>query len=87
MKVLTEFTKAAEVSFQAIMMVRFVKEYCNDLKYLLSTDDDVIINLWEVIKTLKLYSAAGNLKKDFERTIFCCVHYHARVVRDPKNKW
>ena len=69
------------------MTVRFVNDYCNNASYVIVTDDDVLINLWEVVKTLKLYLDTDHLKEELERTIFCHVFYHPKVVRDPRHRW
>ncbi|VDD97627.1 unnamed protein product [Enterobius vermicularis] len=75
------------LTWKAIMAVRFVKEHCDNVKYILVTNDDIIMNLWEVIETLSLYSEIGKPKEELERTVFCYVIHHLKVVRNPKNKW
>lgn len=69
------------------MAVRFVYEYCDNVKYILTTNDDVLVNLWVVIKTLRLYLDTRKPQKEVERTIFCNVFHHPKVIRDPRNKW
>lgn len=69
------------------MTVRFVKEYCDNVRYIIVTDDDVLINLWEVINTLEVYSGIKQPREELERTIFCYVFYHLKAIRDPKNRW
>lgn len=69
------------------MWLRFVNEYCGNVKYIFSVDDDTIINLWEVIKDLEFYLNSGISEKEVEQTIFCYVLYHSKVNRDPKHRW
>ena len=69
------------------MTVRFVNDYCYNASYIIVTDDDVLINLWEVINTLKVYSGIEQAREELERTIFCHVFYHPKVVRDPRHRW
>lgn len=75
------------LTWKALMSLRFVKEYCNHVQYIISTDDDVLINLWEVVRMLTDYEKLTKSKESLEKTIFCYVIRHAKVVRDPKHRW
>ncbi|VDD97194.1 unnamed protein product [Enterobius vermicularis] len=75
------------LTWKGIMAVRFVNEYCHNVKYILITNDDIIMNLWKVIGTLSIYSEIGKPREELERTVFCYVVHHARVNRNPKSKW
>uniref|UniRef100_A0A0N5AMI3 Hexosyltransferase n=1 Tax=Syphacia muris TaxID=451379 RepID=A0A0N5AMI3_9BILA len=75
------------LTWKALMSLRFVKEYCNETRYVISTDDDVIINLWEVIKILQMYPNIPEEKDECNQTIFCNIIRHQKVIRNPFHKW
>lgn len=69
------------------MAIRFVNEYCDKVRYVITTNDDVVINFWEILKSVNVYLSSGKPREETERTIICKVVHHAEVVRDPKEKW
>jgi hypothetical protein len=61
------------------MWLKFVDQYCAQVKYILKVDDDVFVNIFGVISILETSQPTNS--------IMCSVSYDEPVVRDPQSKW
>lgn len=68
------------------MWLDFASKYCTNAKFILKTDDDILINMFNIrghLEYLNKYSIIN------DRTILCKLYDDRTmpVIRDPKNKW
>lgn len=73
------------LTYKAIMGLKWITAHCNHAKFILKTDDDIFVNIFNLVNHLKsMYSfRQGNLSK----MVLCLVWYRMKVIRDPKSKW
>ncbi|KAK6111121.1 Galactosyltransferase family protein [Brugia pahangi] len=74
------------LTWKALMWLRFIDEYCPNVQYIIKLDDDVVGNILEIIHFLNEHVKAVSLLKS-QKQIFCRVIYHRPVSREKKNKW
>ena len=68
------------LTFKHLMGLRWVKEFCSNAKYLLKTDDDVIINTNIILNKLQAIPSMPT-------GIYCYVHRKGQPHRNPGSKW
>ena len=68
------------MTFKHLMGLRWVKEFCSNAKYLLKTDDDVIININIILNKLQTIPSVPT-------GIYCSVYHKYPANRDRLNKW
>lgn len=72
------------LTHKAIMALKWISKHCRTAKYILKTDDDVFVNIFNLVRHVSsLY------QRNFatENTIACYVWHKVKVLRDPKKKW
>lgn len=72
------------LTFKAIMGMRWISNYCSHAKYILKADDDIFVNIFNVIEHFKSITKYEGEQKNM---IQCLVWSRMKVVRDPKSKW
>lgn len=72
------------LTFKGIMGLKWTSTYCKQAKFLLKTDDDIFVNMFNLIAHLKSMIAHRGQVKNL---LLCLVWYHMKVMRDPKSKW
>ena len=74
------------LTYKAIMGLKWVSHHCSTPKFVLKVDDDIFVNIFNVInhlQTLEKYEEGQNV----QGLLLCLVWYRMKVVRDPKSKW
>ena len=72
------------LTYKAIMGLRWTSNYCKKARLILKTDDDIFVNIFNV------YNHFWSLHKSqspFEKSVFCLVWHRMKVVRNPQSKW
>jgi hypothetical protein len=69
-----------------IMALNWISRHCNQVPYILKTDDDMLINMFSILN--HLYTLTYVYPTEAWRTsIACLVWTRMRVTRDPSSKW
>ena len=72
------------LTYKAIMGLKWISTYCMHAKFLLKSDDDIFVNMYKLIAYLKtMVKDRGIIKK----LLLCRVFYKQPVMRHPKSKW
>ena len=72
------------LTYKAIMGLKWISRYCMHAKFLLKSDDDIFVNMYKLIAYLKtMVKDRGIIKK----LLLCHVFYKQPVMRNPKSKW
>lgn len=72
------------LTLKGIMSLKWIKQYCFNVKYILKLDDDEVVNTFKLLRHLKvLYDA----RLHTTRTIFCHHNVHMPVIRQKFSKW
>ena len=72
------------LTYKAIMGLRWITNYCSQAKYVLKADDDIFVNIFNVMshfQSITKYEGPQN------SLIQCLVWSRMKVVRDPRSKW
>jgi beta-1,3-galactosyltransferase 1 len=72
------------LTYKGIMSMKWISEYCSNVKFILKADDDVVINvftIWNYLKALHRYNMHTN------GTIFCHTWKNSNIERSKKSKW
>ena len=73
------------LTYKAIMGLKWVSLHCTHARFVLKTDDDVFVNMFVVVRHLRqLESTDGRPVRDL---LQCMVWRRMKVMRDPKSKW
>lgn len=72
------------LTYKALMAFKWIKEYCPKVKYILKTDDDVMVNTYALINHLR---AMEHANITLTKTIMCHTWVNARVERNKNSKW
>ncbi|CAH1787327.1 unnamed protein product [Owenia fusiformis] len=74
------------LTLKTIMGLKWVTNFCPDARYILKCDDDIFVNVFELVRHLKVYEMQG---KDVKNLILCDIDTgdRATVIRDPSSKW
>jgi hypothetical protein len=72
------------LSLKAIMALKWVKDFCQNAKYIVKLDEDILINTFALLKFIDEIEA-----KDFknEKTILCKTLKNTKVLRNKASKW
>ena len=72
------------LTYKAILAVRWFKEYCTNVKLIIKTDDDIFLNIFQLMTLLES-------SKDVHRQVVCPIWQEGTmpILRDPKTcmKW
>ena len=68
------------LTYKAIMGLRWVSTYCKHAKFLLKTDDDVFVNIFNLVALLR------NRTEPAKKSLMC-ITMPSVVLRDKGNKW
>ncbi|VDK50061.1 unnamed protein product [Gongylonema pulchrum] len=68
------------------MWLRFVDEFCPRVPYILKMDDDVVVNLYGLMKVLQMRSKPNSTLPFQSNTIACAAWQDATIVRE-NSKW
>ncbi|KAL3982761.1 Galactosyltransferase family protein [Acanthocheilonema viteae] len=74
------------LTWKALMWLRFMDEYCPNIQYIIKLDDDVVGNILQTLHFLNVHFKTVSLLES-EKQIFCRVIYHRQVSREKKDKW
>ena len=72
------------LTFKAIMALKWITDHCSHAKFVLKTDDDIFVNMFNLISHFKSWENHG---KQVEKLLYCLVWTRMKVMRDPKSKW
>ena len=73
------FDSYRNLTYKAVMALKWVSIYCPQASYILKTDDDMIVNTFMFLKHLQFLDR-HQLKNN--KSIFCLVHTAMNVFRD-----
>lgn len=68
------------LTLKAIMWMRWITEFCPQVKFVLKPDDDMLINVFSLRRYLQKFICASN-------TILCNLWVHPGVFRNKQSKW
>lgn len=72
------------LTYKGIMGLKWTSTYCRHARFLLKTDDDIFVNMFNLVAHLQsMTSHRGRVN----RLLLCLVWYHMKVMRDTKSKW
>ena len=72
------------LTYKAIMGLKWISNNCKHARFILKTDDDIFVNIFNLVSHLRSISAH---KATVKRLLLCLVWYRMKVIRDPKSKW
>ncbi len=73
------------LTYKAIEGLKWISHNCNHAKFILKSDDDIFVNIFNLVAHLEsIYDFRGRNIKGF---LLCLVWYRMKVIRDPKSKW
>lgn len=72
------------LTYKGIMGLKWASTYCRLAKFLLKTDDDIFVNMFNLIAHLQSMATHRGRVKNL---LLCLVWYHMKVMRDPSSKW
>ncbi|XP_023241869.1 beta-1,3-galactosyltransferase 1-like [Centruroides sculpturatus] len=68
------------LTLKSVMLLKWVKNYCPNVRYILKTDDDMYINVQNLIASLKRLGTRS-------RILFGVLFRKAKPDRNPNSKW
>ena len=71
------------LTYKGIMAMKWMTEYCKNVKFILKVDDDMIINMFSLLK--HIFSLDKHVKP--KKCIMCFVFTNMPVQRDKQVKW
>ncbi|CAF1017166.1 unnamed protein product [Rotaria sordida] len=74
------------LTYKGIMALNWILRHCNQVSYILKTDDDMLINMFSVLNHLYTLTYVYPTEA-WHSTIACLVWTRMRVTRDPSSKW
>ena len=72
------------LTYKGIAALKWITNYCNNAKFILKTDDDIITDVFLLFKHVNSLNEHNMIKP---RTILCHVWSRMKVMREKKNKW
>ena len=73
------------LTYKAIMAMKWISRHCPQPTFVLKTDDDIFVNMFNLVSHLdSIMSLRGG---QVQGLLLCLVWYRMKVVRDPKSKW
>lgn len=73
------------LTYKAIMALKWVSLHCMHARFVLKTDDDVFVNMFVLVRHLRQLEATDG--RPVRGLLQCMVWRRMKVVRDPKSKW
>ena len=72
------------LTYKAIAGLKWVSTFCRHAKYVLKTDDDIVINFYVLMRYIK-----STVQPNYgaSRLILCCIWEGVAVLRDNRSKW
>ncbi|CAF1134845.1 unnamed protein product [Rotaria sp. Silwood1] len=74
------------LTYKGIMALNWISRHCNQVSYILKTDDDMLINMFSILNHLYTLTYIYPTEA-WHSTIACLVWTRMRVTRDPSSKW
>ena len=75
----------ANLSYKNIMGKLWVSEYCEQAEFVVKTDDDVYVNIYEVYNITRTYITTTLYQRN--KLLLCSVFEGAPIIRNPSSKW
>jgi beta-1,3-galactosyltransferase 1 len=72
------------LTYKGIMAMKWISEYCTNAKYILKVDDDIISNIFIVLRHLNHLTKNQLIPP---KTIMCLVWQQMKVMREKQSKW
>lgn len=72
------------LTYKAIVGLKWVSTYCSNTTFVLKTDDDVLVNIHKLVQYIRTSEEPLNGSKGF---LACYLYPHAGIQRDKKSKW
>lgn len=72
------------LTYKAVTALDWVRRRCAGADFVLKTDDDVFVDVFQFVRTLRDLSAS---KDDVHNLVYCYVHAKMGPHRNPKSKW
>jgi beta-1,3-galactosyltransferase 1 len=72
------------LTYKGIMALRLISEYCPKVKYILKLDDDILVNMYYLMKHLKALYQFG---LDRKNTILGFMYENTKIIRRVESKW
>ena len=73
------------LSYKNIMGKLWASQFCSQAEFVVKTDDDVFVDLYEVFALTRKYMNTSHFKKD--SFLLCPVWINMQIERDPASKW
>jgi len=73
------------LTFKAIMGLKWISSHCRHAEFLLKADDDIFINIFRLVAHLRRISSQR--RKPVRKLLLCFVWYRGRVFRNRRSKW
>jgi beta-1,3-galactosyltransferase 1 len=73
------------LTVKSVMAVKWISKYCEKVHLVLKVDDDMLVNMFFLIRHLKKSFDFKEFSDD--DVIMCKLFKHAKVIRDPRSKW
>ena len=73
------------LTYKAIEGLKWVTHNCKHARFILKTDDDIFVNMFNLVRHLKSLVEFGG--GEVNRLLLCLVWYRMKVIRDAKSKW
>ena len=74
------------LTYKGIMALTWISRHCQQAKYILKTDDDMLINMFAIVNHLYILTNVYP-NEAWHSTIACLIWKRMRVTRDPTSKW
>jgi beta-1,3-galactosyltransferase 1 len=72
------------LTYKGIMAMKWISTYCQNAKFILKTDDDIITNPFILLRHLKSLNNHGLIAP---KSLMCLVWNRMKPMRDKKSKW
>lgn len=72
------------LTYKGITALKWITEYCKNVDYVLKLDDDIVVNIFVLIRHLNYIQSKNELEP---KSIMCNLHRKMKVIRDKKSKW
>lgn len=74
------------LTYKGIMALKWIYTYCDQAKYILKVDDDMIVNTFTLLRHLTSLQR-HDITKEKKKTVMCLVWSKMIVQRDKTQKW
>jgi hypothetical protein len=72
------------LTYKAVMSMKWISEYCNHTRYILKVDDDMMVNMFLLLRHLNSISNHGLFRQN---SIMCTFYPRVKVNRKKESKW